>query len=302
MIDGNSCFKVCVELNILEVWVEVKFFKNEQEELKALLAGNVAREKTILQKVREGQLWEQIECEEAKMRQGRTGEGQGTKRDIIAKKVGLGSGVNYEHAAIAVKTMDETADNGLRSQLKIALSKPRGVDAAYKLVKPEIRQQRWIPKEGDKVRIIKGFHKDKLATVTVLLSMCALCHVEGNPESKRDQISFTEMEPVEVEQPVTSIKEELKQKQKELGLGNRTQIFPDVPRNSAAPTDPPMQASAINLAVVGDALSFEVAIALIRLTPKQMGEVFAKIEGDLSVQQIEAIWQALQNHFAHKAA
>ncbi|MFN6572350.1 ParB N-terminal domain-containing protein [Dendronalium sp. ChiSLP03b] len=327
VVDGNSCFKVCVELQIAEVWVEIKEFKNEQEELKALLAGNVAREKTIEQKVREGQLWEQIERCEAKSRQGRAGEGQGTTRDIIAKRVGLGSGVNYEHAAAAVKTLDETNDPGLRSQLKIALSKPRGVDAAYKLVaegrrttvattggtparhclqKAEGRgQKRWIPKELERVKIIDGPHKGKNATVRVLTGICAIVHVDGTPDPKREQIPFNQMEALEEEaqKPITSVTQESKQKQQELGLGKRReQVLPDLARNTGVKPEEQLQASATNLNVAGDALVGEVAIALLKLSPKQMSEVMLRVGPDLSVPQLEAIWQALGDRLAHKAA
>lgn len=168
---------------------------------------------------------------------------------------------------------------------------------------PTKREQRWIPNVGDRVRITAGQYKDKLATVTVVLTFHTLCHIDGNPENKRDQVSFGEMEPAREAEGITSVRQETKEQQKELGLGNRTQVLPDAPRNTGiTPTEAPMQSSAVNLAAVGDSLVAEIAIALVRLTPKQMGEVFAKIEEDLSVQQIEAIWQSLHNHFAHKAA
>ncbi|MBD2437390.1 ParB/RepB/Spo0J family partition protein [Nostoc sp. FACHB-110] len=309
IIHGHRRRLACLKAGLTKVPAKVKNFSTSEDAIAALLSGNEYREKSIEQKAREYLAWEELEKQKAKSRQGRPGEGQGTTRDIIAKRVGLGSGVNAEHAVTALKAMDEAKDPVKRSQLKMALSKPRGVDAAYKLVKPtqptQKPQQRWIPKEGDKVRILKGQYQDKLATVTVVLSMCALCHVEGNPEAKRDQISFTEMElvePVEEVKPVTSVKQENKQQQKDLGLGNRNQVLPEVKRNIGnAPTEQ-MQSSAVNLTVAGDGLVAEVAIALTRLTPKQMGEVFAKIEDDLSTQQLEAIWQALHNHFAHKAA
>ncbi|MBD2488984.1 ParB/RepB/Spo0J family partition protein [Aulosira sp. FACHB-615] len=305
IIHGHRRRLACIKAGLTKVPAKVKNFSTSEDAIAALLSGNEYREKSIEQKAREYLAWEEIEKQRAKSRQGRTGEGQGTTRDIIAKRVGLGSGVNAEHAVAAVKALDEVKDPVKKSQLKMALSKPRGVDAAYKLVKPSEQKQfsRWIPKEGDKVRIVKGRYKDKLATVTVVLSLCALCHVEGNPEAKRDQIPFTDMELVEeVIKPVTSIQQEVKQQQNDLGLGNRAQVLPDIKRNTGIAPVEQMQSSATNLNVVGDSLVTEVAIALIKLSPKQMGEVFAKIEDDLSTQQLEAIWQSLRNHFAHKAA
>ena len=308
VVDGNSCFKVCVELLITEVWVEVKHFTNELLELKALLFGNVAREKTIEQKVREGLLWEVIEREEAKFRQGKSGQGVGTTRDRVSALVGLGSGVNYEHAVSAVKALDETKDPTLRSQLKMALSKPRGVDAAYKLVKPLSEtgdsDKRWTPKEYERVRIVAGEHLGSLATVRVVTgAFSAICHVDGTPEEKRYQIAFGQMETLPKEVlPPTSVKEELNRKQKEMGLGSRKQLFPEVARNEGSPALEQQPASITNLNTTGDVLVTEVAIALLKLTSKQLFEVMSKIEPDLTPPQLEAIWKALEKSLAHKAA
>lgn len=169
----------------------------------------------------------------------------------------------------------------------------------------EAKPQRWVPKVGDRVKITQGQYKDKLATVTVVLTFHTLCHIDGNPDNKRDQVTFAEMEPVEAEEakPITSQAQEIKQQQKDLGLGKGAQVLPEMKRNTGiAPTEQPMQASATNLNVAGDSLVAEIAIALTRLTPKQMHDVFAKIEPDLSTQQLDAIWAALSIHFAHKAA
>ena len=46
----------------------------------------------------------------------------------------------------------------------------------------------------------------------------------------------------------------------------------------------------------------EVAIALLKLTPKQLHEVMQRIEPELNASQLEAIWKALEKSLAHKAA
>ncbi|MFK0733801.1 MAG: hypothetical protein ACFKPT_02490 [Gloeotrichia echinulata GP01] len=304
ILSGNSCFKVGRELGRKEFAVELRIFNNEQEELRALLAGNVGREKTIEQKVREGQLWEKIEREEAKARQGRAGLGVGTVRDRVAKKVGLGSGVNYEHAVAAVKLLDESADapegtarHQQHQALKQILSKPRGVDAAYKLVKSDkpSEVQRWTPKQFDRVRITGGEHKNKNATVRVITgAFCAICHVDGTPDEKRYQIAFQQMEALVVEErkPIASVNQELKQRQKSLGLGIASQVLPSINSNDAKPEEQ-QQASAVNLNLNGDTLIGEVVIALMRLTPEQLNQAIVQASANWDKSQIEACYQAL---------
>ena len=108
---------------------------DENQKLKILLTGNVQREKTIESKVREGFLWEQIIKDEAKQRMGRKGSGAGPVRDIIAKQVGLGSGVNYERAAAAVKAMEEGHPQA--EKIRQIVTSPKGkVLQAYKLIEP----------------------------------------------------------------------------------------------------------------------------------------------------------------------
>ncbi|MEH1808528.1 hypothetical protein [Nostoc sp.] len=322
IVSGNSCFKVGCKLGRKEFSVELKIFNSQQEEFRALLAGNVGREKTIEQKVREGLLWEEIEREEAKSRMGRAGLGEGSVRDRIAKKVGLGSGVNYEHAAASVKALDEAADAPIGSvrhqqyqQLKQILSKPRGVDAAYKLIKPEPpppptnqTQRRWTPKEFERVKIINGPHKGAMSTTGCTYAIVriitgpfsAICYIEGDPEDKRHQIAFNQMEALPT--PPTSVTQELNQKQQSLGFGSkRSQLLPEVSRNVGPPVE--QQSSSItNLNATGDVLVTEVAIALLKLTPKQMYEVMCRVQPELDASRLEAIWKALEKSLAHKAA
>ncbi len=73
---------------------------------------NENRGKTPEQQIREGMTWEPIETEKAKKRaivahtteiytakKNFTGLENGTVRDIIARRVGLGSGVTYERSS-----------------------------------------------------------------------------------------------------------------------------------------------------------------------------------------------------------
>ncbi|QKQ75570.1 hypothetical protein [Nostoc sp. TCL240-02] len=316
IVSGNSCFKVGCELGRKEFSVELKIFNSEQEELKTLLAGNVGREKTIEQKVREGLLWEKIEREEAKARQGRAGAGQGTTRDVIAKLVGLGSGVNYEHAVAAVREMDESKDapsgsvqHHRHQQFKQLLSRPRGVDAAYKLVKESAppsagtNHSRWTPKEFERVKITGGTHKGSIATVRVITGpFSSICHIDGTPENKREQVPFNQMEAMSQAAPPTSVKQELKQKQQAAGFGKGEQLFKESDRNEGHSPEQQLSASITNINAIGEVQVTEMAIALLSLTSKQLFEVMSKARPDFSTSQLEAIWKALEKSLAHKAA
>ena len=314
VISGNSRLKVCRKLEIKEVYCDVKIFVSEAEEIKALLAGNVAREKSIEQKVREGWLWEKIEREEARERQKTSKNlpenfpgGKGDVRDIVAKRVGLGSGKTYEHAAAAVKELDEsknaptgTVRGDRHYQLKELLSKPRGVDAAYKLVAesatPKEKKKahsslKWIPQEMERIEVTGGLYTGKVATVRVKLTLHALCHLDGTPEGKRIQVPYQAMKPLE--NTANSVTEELRSQQQDLGLGKGEQVFPSIPPN-AEPVPERMPSTVVNLSVVqGDALVTETAIALSRLTPEQINQAISKASMNWDKAQIEAAYSAL---------
>ncbi len=345
-ICGNSCLKVARALGYKEVQVEVVHFDNEFDEIRALLAGNVGREKSIEQKVREGWLWEKIEREEAKARMlagkndPRENFPQGRTTDAVAQKVGLGSGKNYEHASKAVSVLDETASAPAGSQehkkhqeLKQILSRPRGVDAAYKLAKvstgeyprgafrgesdhgdsprgafrinpppPDKFKQKWIPRPFERVKIIDGPHKGKLATVTIVLTFEVMAHIDGMPDEKRENIPFRCLEPIVEAKTFTSVTQETAAKQKEMGFGTRSQLFKESDRNEGHSHHQQLPASIISLNSTDDVLVTEIAIALLKLTAKQLFEVMSKVQPDLTTPQIEAVWKALEKSLAHKAA
>ncbi|MEH2034052.1 MAG: ParB/RepB/Spo0J family partition protein [Nostoc sp.] len=316
IIHGHRRRLASLKAGIKVVPAKLKNFPTMEDELAALLSGNEYREKSIEQKSREYLVWLEIEKERSKSRCGRPGEGLGATRDILAKRVGLGSGVNAEHAIVCVKTLDETADAPLGSvrqkqheQLKQLLSRTRGVDAAYKLIKPEPppnqTQQRWKPKEFkefERVKIIDGPNKGSLATVRVITgAFSAVCHLDGTPEDKRHQIAFNQMQAIPEVKPPTSVTQELDQKQKESGLGTRrSQLLPDKDRNEGFNT-------AENPTLMVTLTSDEIAVAeaankLIKLTSKQLYEVMCKVEPELTSAHLEAIWKALEKSLAHKAA
>ncbi|WP_414755608.1 ParB/RepB/Spo0J family partition protein [Anabaena sp. CCY 9910] len=323
VIHGHRRRLACIQAGIKIVPAKLKNFSCSEDAVAALLSGNEYREKTIEQKAREFLAWQEIEKERAKSRKGKMGQGEGATRDILAKRVGLGSGVNAEHAVQALQALDDTADaeagtyrHEMHQKLKSCLSKTRGVDAAYQLIKPtEGRGQRaegrrentWIPQVGDRIRITNGSYKNRTAEVTVVLTFGAMCWIEGTPEERREQIAFKDMESVQstvnsqqsiVNGQQSTVKAETKLKQQKLGLGNGSQTLPDVRRNEGFEPTESMQASSVNLSVVGDGIVGEVVIALLKLTPKQLSEAMSRASSDLSTPQIEAIVQGLQ--IAHR--
>lgn len=145
IISGHRRYYSCLSLNIKEVPYEIAVFENSNEELERLLLENMYREKTVEQKVKEAEIWEVIEKEKsgkrklANLKQNTEGEnfpvrkngnhsenfsqttvkekspvqsGKGRTLDIVAKKVGIGSGKTYEKAKVVVKEIDKLKEQG----------------------------------------------------------------------------------------------------------------------------------------------------------------------------------------------
>ena len=124
IISGHRRYYACLSLGMKEVPCEILAFDDENEELERLLLENQYREKSVFQKAKEAERWEVIEKVKARQRQGTrtdlidnivdTGPPSDSRktRDIIAEKVGLGSGKTYERAKPAVKKIDELKEHG----------------------------------------------------------------------------------------------------------------------------------------------------------------------------------------------
>jgi len=151
VVSGNRRFLAAQSLGLEGINAQAVYFESKTQELEELLASNISREKSIEVKVRELEFWEEVEAEKAKLRQGKFGDGVGSTRDIVAARIGW-SGSTYEHAKHAVAEMDRTAsadpnspEGKLHAELKLRLTKPKGVDSAYKLVKP-VKLDEELPK------------------------------------------------------------------------------------------------------------------------------------------------------------
>lgn len=163
IISGHRRYRACLSLGIKQVPVVVKKFENEQEELEILLLENMYRDKTIEQKVNEAREWEVIEKEKAEkrmkagvkqnnprdncpqgaieneVRKNCTESNTGKTRDIVAKRVGLGSGKTLERAKPVVEKITELRKNGDTENAEF-LSKAldKSISGAKKLVEENI--------------------------------------------------------------------------------------------------------------------------------------------------------------------
>ncbi|MBV4417681.1 ParB N-terminal domain-containing protein [Clostridium tyrobutyricum] len=165
IISGHRRYKACLLLGIKQIPVVVKRFENEQEELEILLLENMYRDKTTEQKVNEAREWEIIEKEKAKQRQGTRTDivdkcppsnkntvrdncpqaEQGKTRDIVAKRVGLGSGKTLERAKPVVEKISKLRESGDTENAEF-LSKAldKSISGAKKLVEDNIVEK--VPK------------------------------------------------------------------------------------------------------------------------------------------------------------
>lgn len=173
IISGNRRRRSAIRLKFSTLPIEVVDLKSREEELELLLLENATRTKTVFQKVREGECWQDIERDRAAARKKATqnnnaakadqenfpGLGsKGQSRDAIASRVGLGSGRNYQKATKVVEEIDKLTDLGktsLASGLKKILNSG-SIDSAHKLLKQS---------KSDREKIFELVGKDEALTV-----------------------------------------------------------------------------------------------------------------------------------------
>ncbi len=132
----------------------------------------------------------------------------------------------------------------------------------------------WLPKLMEKVEIIGGDYKGKFAQVRVITGNAAMCLIEGDKESEQKTIFLSHLKPVQdaMTTAPTSVKQELREIQKEAGFGASEQLFTEAPRNEGAPPLEQLPALITNFNTTGVALVTEVAIALMRLSPEEVNQ------------------------------
>lgn len=119
LLGGHRRHKAGKKLGWTKVPVIFETFDSPEAEMERLLRENENRDKTSEQQIREGMTWEPIEVLKAKARQGyESSHGNisttenGAVRDIIARRVGLGSGKNYEKGKTVVERIDKELGMG----------------------------------------------------------------------------------------------------------------------------------------------------------------------------------------------
>jgi hypothetical protein len=113
IISGHRRYRAALELGVTDLPVVIETFASEEAEMERLLRENENRGKTPEQQIREGMTWEPIEEAKAKKRQGYESSSgniswteNGQVRDIIARRIGLGSGKTYEKGKAVVERID----------------------------------------------------------------------------------------------------------------------------------------------------------------------------------------------------
>ncbi|GAC1694672.1 MAG: hypothetical protein PVS3B3_18930 [Ktedonobacteraceae bacterium] len=147
IISGHRRYQAALQLGCTEIPIEIEHFPSEEAEMERLLRENENRGKTPEQQIREGMTWETVEG--VKGRQGRPSKDEdegkhenifmfsGLSRDIIARRVGLGSGVTYEKGKVVVEHIDEElrcGDPRERGRLLRLKLNEESINAASKLL------------------------------------------------------------------------------------------------------------------------------------------------------------------------
>ena len=161
IISGHRRLRAALRLELEAIPIEYREFESETAELEALLLENATRSKTIEQKVREAEVWREIEQAKAKTRQTaflKQGEHfpvvenlppreeTGKTRDIIAGRVGFGSGRTYEKASKVVQVIDRERTSGHAGHAEALQSvlNRQSVDAAARLIEKPDAERRAI--------------------------------------------------------------------------------------------------------------------------------------------------------------
>lgn len=122
IIHGNRRREAAIQLGIKLVPVIVQEFRNEIEELEALLTHNATRKKTNSQRANEARHWEKIEADKAEKRKNSNllvGKGkresvqgkQGRTADIVGEKVGL-SGSSVKRSKPVLEEIERCKQEG----------------------------------------------------------------------------------------------------------------------------------------------------------------------------------------------
>jgi ParB family chromosome partitioning protein len=116
VVSGHRRFRVAMALGYTALPVVIEVFASPEAEIERLLRENENRGKTPEQQIREGMTWEDVEKGKGRHGGDRKSEGFSSEKifplddgrisDIIARRVGLGSGKTYEKGKDVVERID----------------------------------------------------------------------------------------------------------------------------------------------------------------------------------------------------
>lgn len=150
IVSGHRRYQAALQLNYTELPIEIETFTSKEAEMERLLRENENRGKTPEQQIREGMTWETVEG--IKGRQGRPSKNNdekhgnipmffGASREVIASRVGLGTGKTYEHGKEVVLYMDTMFHAGSeRGDILRMTLNDESINAASKLMKKYIQK------------------------------------------------------------------------------------------------------------------------------------------------------------------
>lgn len=153
IISGHRRWQAAMALGIKEVPCRLESYANPLDEQEALIEYNRQREKTFSQKIAEAKKLEAIERERAlkRMLAGKpiqpsgniSGGSKGDTRDIIAKKIGFGSGKTYEKVVKIwnAATQGDTEAKALLEQLDKQEITPHKAYNEFIKAKTRVQQQ-----------------------------------------------------------------------------------------------------------------------------------------------------------------
>jgi len=163
IISGHRRYRAASQLGYTELPVEFETFTSEEAMVERLLRENENRGKTPEQQIREGMTWEPIEREKAHKRQGMRNDTTSVKiftdvvpgksSDVIARRVGLGSGVTYEKGKAVVEAIDKKFAIGDLLQhgelLRMTLNE-QSISAASNMLDKMVKAQEKAEREAKK--------------------------------------------------------------------------------------------------------------------------------------------------------
>ncbi|MEH2456969.1 ParB/RepB/Spo0J family partition protein [Nostoc sp.] len=162
VVGGNRRLRIAKKRGMETITIEVRDFASKEAVLEALLLDNAVREKTPEQKVREARFWLPIESAKAKARKGSHQKQEnfpgsvdkGQVRDIVAARVGLGSGKTFQKADKVLSVIDSLVESEVSTSDSLRqLLNTKSIHAAYTVICNSEEMTRWKPLIGDKVII-----------------------------------------------------------------------------------------------------------------------------------------------------